>query len=437
MDVSLRVAERYQLAIRVAERTKRGDSIGDPKELLLLFRIGVAKYAEKEADAKEYLRLHAEIVKTREELKPEAGHEAYKAVRERIEQLQAQRDGRDPSSRQWSDKGAAISIHMQQHGFDRLKDTARLLCLAILQQMVLSPKLRKSIEVASKFWARNIRLPRGKTVEDMYVERTELYLEHLELFRKHEKLFMEALTSGKSHSDTGDVVTRFKAGPFVVVNTGGFDTKLMEEKARLCEEAALKMEGIGLGKVCYGDVLITNRLSGERIAAFYLPSKDEMFVRADAKMTTDTVRVVCHELTHRLCEKFLSSKKSEIVKIYNTISVHSKVSGPSFKDYPERGDTLLYKGVELKVTDRDFRRKSVKLQDPTPRPDGRISVYTMPVTTFFELKGTPLASTGFLDFITSYAKRGGPEENFAEMVSFYAIGKLPKEQMDLLLPVLG
>ena len=62
----------------------------------------------------------------------------------------------------------------------------------------------------------------------------------------------------------------------------------------------------------------------------------------------------------------------------------------------------------------------------TPEGTGNGLVFKTPETT----------GTG-LNFITAYAKSGGPGENFAEMVSFYALGKLPKEQVELLLPLLS
>ena len=37
---------------------------------------------------------------------------------------------------------------------------------------------------------------------------------------------------------------------------------------------------------------------------------------------------------------------------------------------------------------------------------------------------------------TPYAEKGGPNENFAEMVAYYALGKLPPGLVELLEPIL-
>lgn len=448
MDVAIRVWERYRLAQRVAERAKTGDSMGDPRDLLAKYKHLLARYAEKEHEAKRYLELTAEIEKYKEVSTFDA---------EKLKQLQIERDGGGPGTGPFREKGSDIGTHLIVYGFKPLQQVAQPLCLAILQQLALPQKTRKSIEVAAKFWARSPRLnPRGRTWEESIVKRVELYMEHLELFRKHEKLFELALKEGKPHSETGDLVTLLKAGPFSVINTGGFDPKTMEDKARLCAEAAEKMTAIGLGKVCYGNVLITNRLSGERVEAFYMPANDEMFVRADAKVTLDTVRVVCHELTHRLEFKFLQGKKSDIVRLYAKFNTHAMINN-SYTDFPKIGEPVEYEGKTMRVIDTDYRRRSVKIQDPDVKkrcfvcgqpveghqPDAehkspivRNEAYSMPLQTFNRLKGIP-NKVDPLDFITAYAKRGGPSENFAEMVSFYAVGQLPKEQVELLLPLLS
>lgn len=443
------MAKRYLLAAKVAERAKRGDSIGDPKELLGKFKMLLAKYSEVEPEAKEWLRLNEEVGKSLTENQAlinrgePPNHDKLKALR-----LQRDKSGD-------RDRGSTVTFHMAQHGFGKLQETGKLLCWAILQQLVLPPKLRKSIEVAAKFWSRDARMrPHGTTMDSTIQKRVMLYLEHLEVFRKHVKLFDEAIRQGKSHAEAGELVTKYRGGPFTLVNTGGFDAEVMKEKARLCEEAAHKMSAIGLSKVCYGDVLIANRLSGESTQAFYLVAKDEMFVRADARVVLDTVRVMCHELTHRLETKFLESKKQAIIDLYRKINTHSMYL--SNTEMPSIGTPITYDGKSMKVTDYDRRRKTVKIEEGglpkcfvcaekgrtehVPDEEHKIPIYrreayTMPVQTFYRLQGKEFKADP-LDFITAYAKRGGPSENFAEMVSFWAVGKLPQEQIDMLLPIL-
>jgi hypothetical protein len=86
----------------------------------------------------------------------------------------------------------------------------------------------------------------------------------------------------------------------------------------------------------------------------------------------------------------------------------------------------------MRVVDTDYRRKSVSLK---PVEESKYT-YKMPVQQFNELTGKGAVANDPMEFITAYAKRGGPAENFAEMVSFYAVGKLPKEQVELLEPLL-
>ena len=431
MDATLRVAERFLLAKRVAERVKTGDAIGDPKEILAVYKRLLTVYAGKEHDAKEWLRLHEEIKKhylsvIDRRMKGEVIDP--KEIEKKRRELQIERDGGGVGTGEYTNKGQSI-IGYLNHGFPSMVNTAKILCFAILQQLALPPKLRKSIEVASRFWSKSPRLNvKGGSYDETIAKGVALYLDLLDTFKKHEKLFEDALRVGKTHSDSdpeGGVVTKYKAGPFTLVNTGGFDDKTMVDKSKLFEVAAEKMHAIGLGKVCYGDVLVTNQLSNKRVQAFYLLSKDEVFVRGDTGISLDMVHSVCHELTHRLEEKFLASKKPAIVALYNTLKVHGMV-----EKMPDIGETVTYQGTTLVVDERDVRRKILKLMSPE-NPLRRLPVS---LATFRVLKGDP---PNPMSFVSDYAKRGGPQENFAEMVAFYAMGKLPEKQVELLLPIIS
>ena len=210
------------------------------------------------------------------------------------------------------------------------------------------------------------------------------------------------------------------------------------------------MTSHGLGKTCYGDVLVSKSLTQKKsVAAFYILASDEMFIRADTPDNWDTVRVVCHELAHRLDHKFLSSKKSEIEKLYWTINNNAM----DIK-LPKRGETCLYEGKPMIVTDLDFRRMSVTIIEDAPpkcfacgqpvaghQPDAehkapilRQRAYVMPAETFYQLQGKEVDPSK-ITFITNYAKENAAE-NFAEMVSFYVLGKLPPHLVALLEPIL-
>jgi hypothetical protein len=440
------------LAERVARRYLRriADSYGDPAELLQAYGRMIARYAAHEDTAKNWLRARQEI----ERLTLEGPH--TKPERERLRETHMI-EVTDKTERRTSfrDKAGPPTMEVAYNGRSgALGKLADRLCLAILQQLVLPPGLRRSVEASAKWWDKAVRRPRGKSYEEGQALELEQYLEHLEVFRKYEKIYEEAIRVGKPHMAEGEGATRMKAGPFVVVNTGGFSPDSMDVCVKLAEDAARLMEGIGLGKVCYGDMLMSNRLMNKQnVMAFYSPEQDEMFIRINA--TPGAVRFICHELTHRLVNKFLQSKKHEIAQLYATINTHSRFLSQT--EMPPSGDKVEYKGKMMHVVNTDARRKSVSLgyaentecfvcaekgrahhedDEEHKAPIRRREVYQMPVAMFYKLKGVE-QKVDPMDFITPYAKVGGPEENFCEMVSFYALGKLPKAQLDLLLPILG
>lgn len=417
MDIAIRVYERYRLACRVAERAKQGVSIGDPKSLLDDYRKTLTVYSAREDLAVRWLKLNEEVQRLQQS----------NSADPRLGELQQERD------QGWGPHGVSLelAVFLKVYGFPAFQETARLLCLAILQQYLLPDKIRKSVETASKFWVKNPRMnPSGRTTNDTIVKRMDLYLDHLRDFRRHEKVFELAIREGKPHGE-GDLVTNLKAGSFTLVNTGGFDKKTMRAKVPLVEQVDHRFRSIGLGSVCYGTVNISNRLSGEDVMAFYHAASDEMFVRSDAKASSDAEHSVCHELAHRYEHVFIPNKKSLIVRLYNRISMHSEQS-VSFEDFPRHGDPVEYEGRALVVVESDYRRRRVKVKDVS---DPKVT-YTMPLQTYSRLKGLP-ERVHPLDFVTLYAKRGGPSENFAEMVAFYALGRLPEEQVELLRPLLS
>lgn len=413
------VLKTASLSERVLSRYLQADTIADPADYLARYRRVLAEYATVESLAKGFQGAYADLKKLTEQ-------SPYTA--ELMAEMKALRATRLPSG--GPESPARVGLYWQTKGFTALMDIARVLCLTIIQGFVLPPKVRKAIEAASKFWSRNPRLKgSGKTIEEWDASKVDSYLEDLEDFRKYEKLFALALEQGKGHSEEGPEATRLKAGPFIIVNTGGFDITLMQQKAALVEEAAKRMESIGLGQVCYGDVLLSNKLaSRDNVVAFYHIASDEMFVMGKSQDGSDAVRTICHELTHRYEHKFMGIRRDLVKKLYATIAGHSMITGGKA---PAKGDELPYKGKTLVVVDYNYMRKSVKLKDPNGNPK---ETYSMPLETYLELKGERLESDS--SFITHYAKIGGPSENFAEMVSFYAMGKLPHSQVELLKPLI-
>jgi hypothetical protein len=142
-----------------------------------------------------------------------------------------------------------------------------------------------------------------------------------------------------------------------------------------------------------------------------------MFIRADADVSRDTVRIICHELAHRFEHKFMKDRW-RIEELYNTIKGHGQIPKP------KKGDKLQVKDKTVFIT--DVERNKVQMMNEAG------TQYWIPLQVYRDM----MTPSGY-HFVTGYAEKGGPGENFAEMVSFMAIGKLPKEQVELLRPLLG
>lgn len=450
-----RVVERYVLAPRVAARVLNADSFGDPSELLKEFAAGVERFVALKNTALDLQAKYRALAKAEAEFQTAPVDQ----LKEKSDTL---RDLRKSIPSGGQDSYVLLGGYVSQYGVERARNPANNLCLAILQQLALPPRLRKSIEAAAKFWAKSGRRwkPKSKYHTHAYeAEIVERYLDDVELLTKYQDLFTAAVAAGKPHSDVGETATKLKAGSFTLINTGGFGPDDMARVGKLVEEAEHLMRGIGLDRLCYGDVHITNRIhASSNVQAFYMGSKDEMFVRADAKVSLGAVHVVCHELTHRYCKKFMSGEaKQGMTRIYHRIKDEPV-------DFPKIGDEIfsLSQGKKLRVKDYDFRRKSITLDSPDDaktcicgqpvdghKPDVNAKgepeahkapivqryVYKMPLEAYNQAAGKPRAP-GALTFVTGYAEKGGPEENFCEMVAFYAMGKLPPQQVELLKPLL-
>lgn len=413
MDLVHRVATRFLLA----------DVIGDPSDLTKKLKAGVDKFADLEPKA-EKLLAHMKTL------------------------LDVRGTGpvpKDPSlfyqlTGAWNTTmyGDVSDIYTAvQYTFHRLKPTGTFLFMAILQQLALPPALTKKVQACARYWSKsNLRIQKSKEQLPRHGEEVIAYEKLLKEFRMHVAIAQEALAKGKSHTEEGST-TKLNAGPFTVINTGSFSEEAMEQAAKAVSAAAKLLSQIGLSRICYGDVLVSNTLtSRSNVLAFYLISKDEMFVRANVKADVDVVRVICHELTHRLDHKFLKSKQREIASLYQTLASKSDVFDPeSLSDFewPRIGKYYEYQGRHLKVVDVDFRKKTVKWKDPKDPPNMSSSAPIQYWVT--KIEGKPIEQQKGLSFVSGYAKKS-PGENFAEMVSFYAIGKLPQEQVELLKPIL-
>jgi hypothetical protein len=195
--------------------------------------------------------------------------------------------------------------------------------------------------------------------------------------------------------------------------------------------------------VLYGDVLVSRTLSKQNVLAFYLTSKDELFVRANLRgKQHDAVRTVCHELGHRLHFKFLQAKDKEIRGIYNQIARKSSASKKDkiqevLKDHPVLpGDTYVEKGEVYEVTGTDWGPKGlvVKMVKKDPPAPGLVQKAFIGLEGYLVNKGL-LTNQELTGFVTRYASKDY-QENFAEMIAFWCLDKLPEDQVELLRTVL-
>jgi hypothetical protein len=65
------------------------------------------------------------------------------------------------------------------------------------------------------------------------------------------------------------------------------------------------------------------------------------------------------------------------------------------------------------------------------KPEATASV---PLDTFWQMKGQNVRgfedNPEYIGYVSDYAKRGGPSENFAEMFAYFCLNKLPKLQVE-------
>jgi hypothetical protein len=310
------------------------------------------------------------------------------------------------------------------------------LFLGLLQQYDIPADLRKKVESCSRFYEKT-RFASPKNFEEGVVAFNKL----MTLYREHLALAKDAFS--KATVRGVDAPTVLRAGPFRVVNTGGFDEATMSNCARVIEKAVHLLAKKGLGKVCYGDALISNTLTKSKVLAFYLVSSDEFFVRANLKgKEGGALQTIIHELAHRLYFKFLQSKHRDIARIYQTIKskvdhstsdLESEIrNNPDLS--PKPGDTVVEKGKTY-VVERVSYGSRGGYQVIMHREDDPSNKASVSLKGWASLKGIKPESKPGSGFITPYAGKND-EENFAEMVAFYCMDELPQDQVEMLEKVL-
>lgn len=402
------------LVLRVAARYMQAKSFGDPKMLLARFQSVLDKYRLPENDLRE----------------------ARELLRGSVWDPNSQEHKRSKILAYEASKNVA-------NGSSELAEVGQPLFLAILQSYSLQPVLRKKIEAAAKVYAKAYRpRQREKSFAGIYAEYIEQYEAYFNAAEQHLEAAKEAIKEGKEHSeapaeDTTEVGTKMKVGDFTLVNTGGFPEKTMNEVADLTQKAAALLHSSGFGKVCYGNILVTNSLKANKVLAFYMVADDELLIRANFKKDRDTLRIVLHELGHRYQFQFMKGRDAEVKAFYRWMEGEEVDRLKDKRDelLPKKGDTIEVKGVTWEAVSTI----------PSPSSSGVkyfVNMQTVeqpPIRGKMDLEGwlsyKGIKLRDFNDptlrgFVTEYAKRGGPEENFAEVFSIYCLGKLRKEYVE-------
>jgi len=319
------------------------------------------------------------------------------------------------------------------------------LFLSILQQYDLQPKDQKAIEKLAQFYSKS-GARKFKDFPTAFAKFPAL----LATSKTQLAITKDILGRSKIRSSDLDGHKVMEAGPFKVINTGGFSLDVMKTCATVVKEAARLLSAKGLSKVCYGEILVSNRVNRKKeILAFYLPSKDEMFIRADLKgHEHDALGTMLHELGHRLQEKFLNSgiKKSEIYRMYRVIqggheaaeedAINKLLEDPATA--PKVGDIVVDPKTQTELVFEKLGLRHGKLsaylhlKDEPVNPSNQISVS---IKGWYQFRGVPIDVAKVGGFVSNYAATD-PDENFAEMIDRYCQNKLHPTQVAMLEDVL-
>ena len=433
-------------AARVANRYFQAALIGDPKQLLEAYESRLGYYENREASIAQTIQnyIDGHIEKRESEL-----DNAYSRLN--FDLKSGAPNAWVDLTRVWEERHGGSSLRTEalmlarsyQTGFEQLREFAQPLFWAILQQLSLPANLTKKVQAASKYWTKSrLNSPRADKRPWVsgfrYIEYPASFLTNMGVWREHLALARECLAKGVPHGE--GTKSKVQAGPFTLVNTGSFPDEVMENVKQAVLKAAKAMTSIGLGKVCYGDILVSKQIKARsNVLAFYILASDEMFVRADAKATHDIVQTICHELAHRLENKFSVSPR-DINNLYNTIAHYDGVQAGAVSGWPEVGRRIKYKKLDLVVVKVDKINNKITFEQPPAPGLIKRARYSAPIEWWVEnidVGAKIERSPDFNGFITPYAKKGGPGENFAEMVAYYALGELPAALVALLKPVLA
>lgn len=416
------IAQRIA-ARRIAALTHRhAQGVGDPKELLEAFGSRVkAFFSEtdwhKLAEARAFLE-NMQVHKLTEKMSTD------KALQDQYHEADR----------------LAMKAAARYHVTTFLRPYGLRLFLSILQSFALPPALRKKVEMASReYGKKNAPSRSGYGIAGRIKDIDDLTKYHA-LVQGHLQLAHDAIQSGQVHATEGEGATRVPAGCFTLVNAGGFSPEQVKTVQELATKADHATHAAGVGQVCYGTIQVNNTVGPTNSMAFYLPDKDEMFVRGNAKPTWDTLETILHELGHRYANKFLKLGKSGLNWLYQNIRMHELAR--SMEDRaeiptPKPGDAVKLKSGIFRVKSVEYVRGRSVINLEQNEKSGENPYITMDVWKKLHTPKIETTHPDFKGFVTEYAKRGGPGENFAEMFAYYCLKKLPAAQVELFEKVLS
>ena len=328
-------------------------------------------------------------------------------------------------------KGVNPVISFRANDFVRIYNpypqTLQALATAVLQTYVLTPAQRKGMEFLVKKTQTRFRLKWGYSYpldRKLALKDTKVVFEFYEALQAVD----EAIASGKLlqvvEHGTGTGTTSLRVGGFTLINAGGFSANEMKETADTMAIVHKLLVGSGLSKVCYGRVQITRSIGrNHNVLAFYTRGTDDLFVRGKTRSGKATVRTILHELGHRYGFKFLSGKASEIKRLY--YQMEATTPDKQAWKLPTVGETVAVAGGEkatvVEVTEGGKKVKYVieGSDPPIPRTIS-LDQWWNYVDPEVKMRAHPVLP----GFVSNYAKKS-PDENFAEMFSFYCMGDLP------------
>ena len=317
----------------------------------------------------------------------------------------------DPSKGSWPD-GMAKAVVKNVFLTAKRVGTENLFT-EILRLYPMSSSDRKVIERAIRFFSKQRVSLRKPGIE--------IYNDHVKEYQRFLEVAEAVVSKGIGHDET----TTLRAGPFTLINAGGFTEKQMEEVKKVVESADRKLKAKGLGKACYGSIQITNTVGrSSRVLAFYMIDTDELFVRGNLRGKTSAAEeTILHELGHRIEKKY--SDTGKVRTLYNLISkkaeraLHDLMKNKD--NFPKVGDRIGENGKKYIVDGITFKRQLVIQVHKEDDPNWKGS---LPMTAWMEqTKGS--------EFVSPYAKKS-PSENFAEMISYYCRDLLPDDQVPML-----